>query len=316
MKAVVFYEFGAPDVLQVGELAEPVAQSGEVAVRISASTVNPTDLMMRSGAQASMMQGLTPPYIPGMEFSGHICALGAGVKAEGIGIGQPVVGVVNPRRPRGGSNTEIVVVPVASVTPISHNVDLVGAATIPMNAVTATLALNMIDLKPGQVLLVTGGSGMLGGSVLQLARGRKCTVVATGLSQDANLLTSLGADVIIRRDGDMIAQMKQLFPQGVDALIDGALIGQQLVSVVRNGGAAVSLRKSHPIEDERLKVQYVSVLNGMEDTEIIRSVGRSIDEGRLIPRVADVGPFPMSEAVEAHRVAEKGGLKGRIVLTF
>ena len=95
MLVIGFMEFGGPQVLQVMDLPQPTPAVGEVVVRVAASTVNPTDLMMRAGQQAALMTALTPPYIAGMEFSGHIHSVGDGV--SGLSAGQPVMGVVNPR---------------------------------------------------------------------------------------------------------------------------------------------------------------------------------------------------------------------------
>jgi NADPH:quinone reductase-like Zn-dependent oxidoreductase len=177
MLAVSFEAFGPPDVLEIAERPEPVAEPGGVVVRVAASTVNPTDLMMRAGGQAAMMTQLAPPYVAGMEFSGTIESVGAGVAFV---PGQRVIGVVNPRRPAGGAHAERVAVPAVSVAPVPDGVDLVAAATVPMNALTALLALELVDLEPGQSLLVTGGAGMLGGYVVRLARRAGLTVVANG----------------------------------------------------------------------------------------------------------------------------------------
>ena len=100
MLAVTFAEFGGPDVLRITALSEPVPGAGEAVVRVAAAPVNPTDILMRSGKQASLMTDLKPPYIAGMEFAGHVHSVGNDV--SGLTVGQPVMGVVNPRpRPRG-----------------------------------------------------------------------------------------------------------------------------------------------------------------------------------------------------------------------
>lgn len=129
--AVLFMEFGGPYVLSIKELPRPMPGQGEVVVWVTASTVNPTDLMMRSGQQASLMVGLVPPYIAGMEFSGHIHSVGEGVAS--LASGRPVMGVVHPRRPACGAHAQYVCVPAASVVPLDLSVDLLQAATVPMN---------------------------------------------------------------------------------------------------------------------------------------------------------------------------------------
>ncbi len=313
MLASIFHEFGGPEVLRLEDLPMPLAGPGEVVVRVAASTINPTDLLMRSGEQAGLMTDLSPPYVAGMEFSGHVEAVGEGV---GLAPGTPVIGVVNPRRPRGGAHAQFIAVPAASVAPIGAHVDIVAAATIPMNGLTAWLALDLVGLAPGEVLLVTGGTGLLGGAVLQLARTRGLTVAAFGRESDRALLESLGADVVIPRGGDMAAAVFALHPDGVDALIDGALIGAQVSSAVRAGGSAISLRRSHPIEDARLNIGYVAVTDGMEDNAILTGLARLADTGKLISREAPQGRFSLARAAEAHRMTEAGGFRGRVILTM
>ncbi|MBF9032652.1 zinc-binding dehydrogenase [Rhodobacterales bacterium HKCCE2091] len=310
MKAITFDTFGGPEVLKVSELPDPVAGPGEVLVDVAASTVNPTDLMMRNGAQAAMMEHLAPPYIAGMEFSGTILDPGP----SGLGKGQPVIGVVNPRTPKGGSYAEVIAVPAASVAPLSPAADLIGAATIPMNALTAALSLDFLGLEPGQTLFVTGGAGMLGGSAIQLGRAAGLTVLANVSDADRVLVESLGATHVLPRDEGLEEAARAICPDGVDGMIDGALIGQTLSHLVKDGGGIVSLRGSYKIEDPRLRVHNVSVLKGMEDTETLKRIADLIGSGGLVPRVA--GSYVCTEAAAAHAATEAGGRRGRIVLLF
>ena len=160
MKAVTFDGFGAPEVLQVVERSSPQPGPGEVVVAVTAATINPTDLMMLDGTQAPLMAGLKPPFIAGMEYSGHIAAIGQGMD---LLLGTPVIGVINPRTSKGGAQAAQICVSAKSVAGVAPGMDLVSAATVPMNALTAMLALEMLALAPGQSVLVTGGAGMVGG---------------------------------------------------------------------------------------------------------------------------------------------------------
>lgn len=313
MKAVIFNEFGGPEVLQTATLPQPVAGSGQVVVKVLASAVNPADLMMRRGNMAAAMIDLAPPYIPGMEFTGHIHAVGTGVT---IAEGTPVLGLVNPCRPAGGAYAQYITVPAASVAPLPEGIDLVAAVTVPMNALTAMLALDMTGIRPGQALLVTGGTGILGGLVLELARARGIRTVAAGREEDQATLAALGTDVILPRDGDLVAEVRKRYPEGVEAMIDGALIGQQVSAAVRFGGAAISLRQSHPIQDDRLKSGYVSVRDGMEDTARLQQIARLLAGGTLTARVASGGTFHYADATAAHAMVEAGGHRGRVIITM
>ncbi len=310
MQAVTFNEFGGPEVLTITDMPTPVAGPDEVLVKVTASTVNPTDVMMRNGTQAPLMTDLTPPYIAGMEFSGTILDPGT----SSLQIGQPVIGVINPRTPSGGSYAQIIKVPAASVATVSTDTDLAGAATVPMNALTAALSLDFLALQPGQTLMVTGGAGMLGGSAIQLAKAAGLTVLANVADKDRTLVEGLGADVILPRDAGLEEALRNAYPEGVDGVIDGALIGQQISHLVKDGGGIVSLRGNYKIEDERLRVLNVSVMKGMLDTATMQRIADLISSGGLVPRVAQSLNF--RDAEEGHRLTELGGMRGRIVLTF
>lgn len=311
MQAVTFDEFGGPDVLHLTEMPMPQPAAGEVVIRVAASPVNPTDLMMRSGLQASMMVGLTPPFIAGMEFAGHVHSLGGSV--QGLKLRQPVMGVVNPRRPAGGAHTQYVCVPAASVVGLQEDADLVVASTVPMNGLTARAALDLLRLQPGNTLLVTGAAGVLGGYVIQLAKRDGLIVVADAKESDVEWLRGLGVDVIVPREG-MDEAVRQRYPQGVDGVVDTALLQARAGALVRDGGAAVSVRKTHPINDPRLRHHHVAVIEQMSNTKALKQLAELLVDGGLNIRI--VGQLPMAEAAQAHRITEDGGLRGRMVLTF
>jgi NADPH:quinone reductase-like Zn-dependent oxidoreductase len=281
-------------------------------VNVAATSVNPTDLLMRAGAQAAMMKELRAPFIPGMEFSGTILDPGPTQYAKG----QPVIGVLNPRTPRGGACAEIVAVSAKSIAPLSSMVDLVAAATVPMNALTAMLALESLALAPGARLLVTGGAGLLGGSAIQLATGAGLIVLANVGDKDRQLVEAIGAHHVLPREEGLEAALRAICPKGVDGLIDGALIGQRISHLVRDGGCVASLRSSYKIDDPRLRVHYVSVLAGLQATSKLEHIATLIGSGGLLTRVADGGRFAAHDAIAAHRMAEAPGVRGRVVIVF
>lgn len=313
MKAIGFSAFGGPEQLTVIERPMPLAGPGEVVVKVVGAAVNPTDLLMLSGAQAAMMTGLTPPFVAGMEFAGTIHRAGEGVA---LAPGAPVFGVVNPRRPAGGAHSQYVCAPAASVAALAPGIDLVGAATLPMNGLTALLALEILGLAPGQDLLVTGGTGILGGSAIRLARAAGLRVLAGGRPEDAALLHSLGAHEVLPRDAGLVDAVHALVPGGVVGMIDGALIGTAVSAAVRNGGVAVSLRLSHPVVDARLRTDCVSIIKGLERQDLLIRLARMVADGSLPPRLAPDGIVPFEQAASAFQRTAAGGFRGRIALTF
>jgi NADPH:quinone reductase-like Zn-dependent oxidoreductase len=309
MRAAGFREFGDPGVVQTLDVPMPVPGAGEVVVKVLAATVNPTDTMMRAGKHADAMKSLHPPYISGVEFAGVIHVLGDGVGT--LTKGQPVMGLVDSRH-RGGAHAEYVCVPVGSVTSLPSGVNIAEAATIPMNGLTAVMALEMLALPAGKTLLVTGGAGAVGGYVIQLARRSGLYVVADGKEEDRDLLTSLGATLIVPRGEGMEAAVQKSYPQGVDGLVDAALLGDQAAALVRDGGVSVSLRRSHPITDPRLQRHSVMVFGNAPDASALQRLAADVSEGVLTPRIAV--ELPLTAAARAHQLVEQGTLRGRVVL--
>jgi len=310
MRTVVFQAFGGPELLRVIERDIPVAGPGEVVVRVAAATVNPTDLLMRSGKQAALMTGLVPPYIAGMEFAGQVHQIGPGDSR--LQPGQPVMGIVNPRRLEGGAHAEFVCVPTASVAPLPEGTDLVAAATVPMNGLTAKMALEALALPPGASLLVTGGAGAVGGYVIQLAKAAGLRIVTDAKDAAQELVRELGADEVVPRGKAMAAAVRSLYPAGVDGLVDTALLGAEASALVRDGGAVAWVRRANAGTDARLRHHVVGVLDQAANTAALDWLAERLRAGALKPRVAVRLPFERAD--EAHRLVEQGGLRGRVVL--
>lgn len=187
MLTVAFERFGGPEVLHLIHREIPTPDTDDVVVKVIASTVSPTDIMMRDGRQASLMSGLNPPYIAGSEFAGVVHSLGDPSDSR-LMVGAPVMGIVNARRPDGGAHTEYLRVPAASVVPISPDIDLGHAASVPMNGMSAMLALEALALPVESSVFVTGGAGAVGGYVIQLAKLAGLKVVADAKESDIGLL--------------------------------------------------------------------------------------------------------------------------------
>jgi NADPH:quinone reductase-like Zn-dependent oxidoreductase len=137
------------------------------------------------------------------------------------------------------------------------------------------------------------------------------TVVADAKEEDVALVRALGADHVVPRGASMSAAVRELHPEGVHGLVDAARIGPEATAVVREGGTFVSVRRSDAT-DERLRCRYVAVPDHVTDTAALERLAGLVSAGRLTPRVAM--RLPMDQAPEAHRLLEKGGLRGRVVL--
>jgi NADPH:quinone reductase len=311
VRAVGVNRFGGPEVLEVVELAVPDPGEGEVRVRVAAATVNPTDVGLREGVRREMLEEFPPPWIPGMELAGEIDAVGAGSDWE---VGQRVMAIVLPFRALGGAQAEQVVVPAVSVAEIPAGATLEQAATLPMNGLTVRLALDTLALAPGSTLAVTGSPGAVGGYAIQLGKLEGLTVIADAAPADEALVRGLGADVVVPRGEDSAAAIREAFPDGVDAVLDAALLGPAILPAVRDGGMLVAVRPFAGETERDIEIKLVLVSSYATNQAALRELGARAGAGELTLRVAET--FPPERAADAHRKLAAGGVRGRLLISF
>ena len=311
MRAVGVMQFGGPDALRLVDVpAEPLGP-GQVRLRVEAAAVNPTDTHARSGAYAGRDPVKTPPWVPGMDVAGVVAEVGDGV--EHVAVGDLAMGIVVPFGPHGGYR-ENKVLSGDSVVRAPKGATAVEACTLPMNGLTARLALDHMALRPGQVLAVTGAAGAFGGYVVQLAKADGLTVVADASEADEQLIRDLGADVVVRRGDDVAARIREHFPDGVDGLADGSVQDALVLPAVRDGGAVATVRGYRGDGQRGLRVFPTRVYQLAEDRAALDRLRQQVEDGVLTLRVART--FRAEQAAEAHRTLERGGVRGRLVLTF
>ena len=172
---------GPPEVLRLTERPDPSPGRDEVVVRIRAANVNPTDVAVRSGRHPRSPQ---PPFVPGWDLAGEVAAVGEGI--EGFAPGDRVVGMIPWGRIGGrvGAYAEAAAVDPGWLAPLDGAVDDALAATLPLNALTARQALDLIDAPTGSTLLITGATGAVGGFATQLAVGDGHRVLAQASTGD------------------------------------------------------------------------------------------------------------------------------------
>lgn len=315
MRAVGFSEFGGPEVLGLIMRPVPVPGPGEVRVRVAAAAVNPTDLAFRAGGHGRMPPGLVPPYVPGMDLAGVVDVPGSGRAAARWAPGDRVMAAVSPWDPGGGAQAEFVVVAADALALVPERISLQAAATLPMNALTVRAAMNELALRPGQTLGITGAAGAVGGYAIQLARAEGLQVIADASPADEGLVSELGAHVVVPRGPGVAARMRHVFPSGVDALIDAAVMGPPVLQAVRDGGQVIAVRPSAGGAPERgITVSLVLVFRHLHEGEKLTRLAELAAKGVLTLRVADV--LPAAQAAEAHRRLEAHGVRGRVVLGF
>ena len=319
MKVVGISEFGGPEVLRVHEMPDPHAGPGEIRIRVHAASVSPADTLIRSGAARAALQG-QPPYVAGLDAAGVVDEIGPESVTD-LALGDRVMAMINPTRPAGGAYAQWVVLPASYVVRAPSGSSHAEASTLPMSGLTARLALDELALSPGATLGVTGAAGAVGGFAVQLAKADGLTVIADASPDDDALVSALGADAVVRRGPDVASRFHEVIPQGVDAIVDAALIGDDLLPAIRDGGAMALVRAPNKPGAAGTSVSkrgivlrsiYVHDYDGRHDK--LDTLREQAERGELTMRVAST--YPMEQAQEAHRILEAGGTRGRLVLEF
>lgn len=297
--------FGGPEALRIAERPDPVAGAGEVVVRIHAANVNPTDLTSRSGQARARMPDLQPPFVPGWDLSGEVTSVGQGV--SGLQPGDRVAGMIPWGRIGGrvGAYAEAAAVEAQWLVTLPEEVGHAVASTLPLNALTARQALDLIGAEPGATLLVTGASGAVGGFAVQLAVRDGLRVLAVASDDDEEWVAGLGPAEVLPRSTDLAAL------EPVDAVLDAVPIGPEATAPLREGGVAVFTR---PPDASRLPpgIRAETILVKADQTALRRLVDDHA-AGRLQTRIAEL--LPLAQAGRAHALVEAGGLRGKLVLT-
>jgi NADPH:quinone reductase len=310
VRAVVITKPGDLDVLEVEDRPARKPGPGEVRIAVKAAAVNPTDIGLRQRGGGD----LPAPWVPGMDAAGLVESVGPDV--DRLKVGDEVMAVVSPRRPEGGAQQELLVVPEASVVPIPDGATLVEAATLPMNGLTARSGLDLLGLKAGETLAVDGGAGQLASYVIPLAKEQGLRVIADAKPEDEDLVRSFGADVVVPRGQGFTDAVLEAVPDGVDGLYDTALLKRAAFPAIRDGGQIVVVRgwDGDEVEDRGIRVHQVAVARVLDRTDWLEELRQLASDGRIKLRVA--AEFPPDQAAEAERMMEAGGLRGRAVIVF
>jgi len=312
MKAIGIMEHGGPEVLEVIEVPEVQTGPGQIRIRNYAAAVNPTDVVVRNGMLAELQKKNPPPYVPGMDAAGIVDQIGEGVKTD-IKVGDKVMAMVVPKG-NYGAYREQIILDQNAVVKAPKDTTHIEACTLPMNALTARLSLDLLGLKEGQVLAVTGSPGAYGGYVVELAKADGLIVIADSTESDEELLKSLGVDLIIPRGEGYAEKIRQEFPKGVDGIADGALLNELAIDAVKDGGSFTSVRgfQGKPQRDIEFTATWVTAYDCRID--LLDTLRQQVEDGILTLRVAD--SVTIENASEAHERLEAGGTRGRMVIKF
>ncbi|MET7757145.1 NADP-dependent oxidoreductase [Streptomyces sp. NPDC005389] len=311
MRVVEVTAYGGPEVLRMARRPEPVAGEvpGRVRVRLKAAGVNQADVRIRAGLYAGAVGDLKPPFVLGTDFAGKLLD-----PVPGMAEGTRVAGYVNWYEELTGEGTyaEVAWVDPDWLAPIPDDVDFTVAASVPLASATAQQGLDRLALPPGATLLVTGASAVVGRFAVQYAHAAGLRVVAVAHEGDESELKILGADHAVPRGTpeEVAARVREVAPEGVDGIFDGALFGGGSLPLLKDGGAFAAIAPDRiPVAERNIRVE---VVRARPDAARLKETLQQVADRKLITRVADV--MPLEEVAEAHRRAEAGHRPGRIVL--
>jgi NADPH:quinone reductase-like Zn-dependent oxidoreductase len=188
------------------------------------------------------------------------------------------------------------------------------AATLSMNGLTAHLALDTLNLPKGSTLAVTGAAGVMGGYAVQLAKADGLVVIADASEKDDDLVESLGADIVKLRGEGFAEAVRKKFPKGVDGIIDAAAQTEEIVPAAKDGATIITIRGAKGERERGVTLRPISVADYDQQRSKMEQLRQQVEDGVLTLRVADV--LPMTDAAEAHRRMEAGGVRGRIVIAL
>jgi len=303
MKAAFFMKNGGPEVLQYGEVADPVAGPGQVLVDVHAASVNGADWKVRAGSYAPISRF---PYVPGRDFSGVVAALGPGV--DDLRAGEPVFGVVE--QVADGCYAERVAIRSAFVARKPEALSHVDAAALALIGLTALVSIeDTLKLKRGETILIQGGAGGVAGFAVQLAKHIGARVITTASPANHDYLRKLGADQIIDYTKEDFAKAAS----GCDAVFDtvGGDVANRSFAVLRPGGRAAFIG-SGPAAPDSPRKDVVSLRPKVgRDRAHLERIAALVTQHAV--RVPEIRIYPLSEAAEAHRVSEGRHLRGKLV---
>ncbi|MEV6772744.1 NADP-dependent oxidoreductase [Nocardia sp. NPDC051030] len=306
MRAAIQKSFGGPEVLEVTEVAKPELLSGEVLVRVHASSVNPVDVAVRSGAFPLLGQ---PPFGVGWDISGVVEEAGPGARYE---VGEEVFGM--PFFPRAATGyAEYVATPSRQVARKPAALSHVEAAALPLAALTAWQGLvDRAGVKAGDRVLIHRAAGGVGHLAVQIAKARGAYVIALASAGKHDYLRELGADEVIDyRTTDFTEAV-----QDIDIVFDSVADGERSLSVLKPGGVLVSILE-HMKPELAAAVQAAgrrfAGVSVEPDYAALEAIAELADAGLLRPTIAE--SLPLEDAGKAHELVASGQLVGKVVLT-
>ena len=302
MKAVRIHRFGGREVLQIDDIAQPVATDGKLLIRVIAASVNPVDYKIRQGGYPKVTEADLPITL-GRDVAGVVESAGGGFEP-----GNEVYAHLDWAD---GGYAEYALCSPAGVAAKPLTLDMISAAAVPLAATTAWQGLfDHGQLKAGERVLIHGGSGGVGAFAVQFARIAEAYVIATSSAEEADRVAAYGAKQVI----DPKSQRFENEVHDIDLVLD--LIGkdtqERSFQTLKRGGSLIS----NVQEPDQAKAAEAGVtakrFMATPNARQLAEIGKLIDGTEV--QVTVVKTFTLGQASEAHRMLENGHPHGKVVL--
>jgi len=332
MKAVVYTEYGSPDVLHVKEIEKPAPEANEILIRVYANSVNIGDVMARDFGSitpskftmptifwlpARITFGFNKPkkQILGNEFAGEVTEVGKDVRR--FKVGDPVFGY---RGMNMGANAEYICVPENSLVAIKPaNMSYEEAATISGGTMTALNLLRKVDIQRGQKVLINGASGTIGSAAVQLAKHYGAEVTGVCSTPGMERVKALGADKVIDYTKEDFTRNGETY----DLIFD--IMGKSSFARLKNSLKPNGRYLLASFKMKQLFQMLVTSRTGVGGKKVICALSsENLEDLLLVKELVEAGTiksiidrcYPLEQAADAHRYYESGLKKGYVVLTF
>ena len=331
MKAIVFNEYGSPDVLKIREVAKPTPKDNEILIKVNATSVNFGDLMARNFGNITLSEFNMPAplYLPsrmtfgwnkpkinilGSELTGEVEAVGKDVKK--FKVGDQIFAYAGMGM---GANAEYICLPETGAVALKPaNLTYEEAVTLPYGAIMATSLLRKANIQRGQKVLINGASGGIGSMAVQLAKYYGAEVTGVCGTPRLEFVKSLGADKIIDYTWEDFTQNGETY----DLIFD--ILGRSSFSKIKRSLKPNGIYLLASFKMKALLQMLWTSLTGSkqkvicafanETPESLTFVKTLVEEGK-VKAIVDKS-FPLEQAAEAHRYMEQGRKQGNVVIAI